>query len=160
MKNYQLAYAKLTYCSTVSAWKNVIVSKEKCIVPAHVFPSLPSAYPSLQTHSDDPGVLMQIWLQPPLSTTHSSMSRRNKLWSFYTKHFAIKGRQSSTSFTKKVILNNERLTCAGLSIITEEISFFTLTFVWSWFVDASLITTSIIRQTFIDIWNTKDNVTR
>ena len=43
--------------------------------PVHVRPLLPSWNPSSQLHWNDPALLVQTWLQPPLLLLHSMMSK-------------------------------------------------------------------------------------
>ena len=46
------------------------------LVPSQDFPSKLRKYPELQVHTDDPGVFTQLWSQPPLLVSHSSMSKK------------------------------------------------------------------------------------
>ena len=56
-----------------------IVDQYSSALPVQVVPSSAlRIYPSLHVHSYDPWSLMQLWSQPPLSSAHSSMSRRCK----------------------------------------------------------------------------------
>ena len=46
------------------------------LVPSQDFPSKLRKYPELQVQTDDPGVFTQLWSQPPLLVSHSSISKK------------------------------------------------------------------------------------
>lgn len=47
-------------------------------LPAHVFSSIPREYPALHSHTNDPGVLIQVSLQPSVFLAHSSTSEKQR----------------------------------------------------------------------------------
>ena len=46
------------------------------LLPSQDFLSKLRKYPELQVQTDDPGVFTQLWSQPPLLLSHSSMSKK------------------------------------------------------------------------------------
>ena len=76
------------------------------------------------------------------STCETTIFR--ELSDIHTEYFLEKGDRRRTEIS----------TSAALSIISKHISFCTLAFEWSWFVDTNLTATSIISSTFIDVWKT------
>ncbi len=51
-----------------------IIGSMQFSIPTQLLASAASWYPDLQLHTKDPGVLVQMWLQPPLLLLHSLMS--------------------------------------------------------------------------------------